>query len=78
VLCNSSLSRLEEVQPPLQDMPKRRLSQLLEELLTDLGEKHRDLVFVVLLMKASIVEDDELSCPGKCRQITVEISWLIP
>ena len=76
VLCSSSLPRLEEVQPPLQDMPRRRLSQLLEELLTDLGEKHMDLVFIFLLMKASIVEDDELSCPGKCRHMTVKMSRL--
>lgn len=35
-----------------------------------------DLVFIFLLMKASIVEDDELSCPGKCRHMTVKMSRL--
>ena len=66
MLRNCSLPGLEEVQPLLQDMPKRRLSQLLEEPLTDLGEKHRDLVLIILLLEAGIVKDDELSGPGKC------------
>ena len=42
-------------------MPKRRLSQLLEELLTDLSEKDRDLIFVILLLKISIVKKHKLS-----------------
>jgi hypothetical protein len=35
---------------------KRRLSQLLEELLVDLGEEDRDLVLVVLLLETSVVK----------------------
>ena len=46
-------------------MPKGRLSQLLEELLADLGEKDRDLVFVVLLLETRIIKEHELSGPGQ-------------
>jgi hypothetical protein len=42
-------------------MPKRGLSQLLEEFLADLGEKDRDLIFVVLLLETSIVKKHQLS-----------------
>ena len=45
-------------------MPKWGLSQLLEELLTDLSEEDRDLVFVVLLLETSIVKKHELGSPG--------------
>jgi hypothetical protein len=34
----------------------------LEELLADLGQEDQDLGLVVLLLKASIVEDNELGC----------------
>jgi hypothetical protein len=37
-------------------MAKWRLSQLLEELLTNLSQKNRDLVFVILLLEISIVK----------------------
>jgi len=37
-------------------MPKRRLGQLLEELLTDPREKDGDLILVVLFLKISIVK----------------------
>ncbi len=46
-------------------MPKRRLGQLLEELLIDLGEKDGDLVFVVLLLEISIIKEYKLSSPGQ-------------
>lgn len=64
---NCRLSDLEEVEPPLQDVSKRGLGQLLKESLADLGEEGRDLIFVVLLLKTSIVEDDELGRPGQSR-----------
>ena len=76
MLGNSSLSSLEQVQLLLQDVPKQRLSQLLEELLADLGQERWDLILIFLLMKAGIVKEDELSSPGKCRQMAVEIPWL--
>jgi hypothetical protein len=44
-------------------MPKWRLSQLLKKLLADLGEKDKDLVFVVLLLKTNIVKKHQLSSP---------------
>jgi hypothetical protein len=37
-------------------MPKQDLSQLLEELLADLSEKDKDLIFVVLLLEISIIK----------------------
>jgi hypothetical protein len=37
-------------------MPKQGLSQLLEELLADLSEKDRDLIFVILLLETSIIK----------------------
>lgn len=46
-------------------MPKRRLGQLLEEPLADLGEKDGDLVFVVLLLETSIVKKHKLSSPSQ-------------
>jgi hypothetical protein len=45
-------------------VPKRRLCQLLKEFLTDLSKKDRDLVFILLLLKAGIVKEDELNCLG--------------
>ena len=54
MLCNCGLSDLEQVQPPLQNVAKRRFSQLLEELLADLGEEDRDLVLVVLLLEKAL------------------------
>jgi hypothetical protein len=37
-------------------MPKRRLGQLLEKLLADLGQEDRDLVFVVLFLETNVVK----------------------
>jgi hypothetical protein len=37
VFGNSGLSHLEEVKPPLQDVPERGLGQLLAKFLADLG-----------------------------------------
>jgi hypothetical protein len=45
-------------------MPKGRFSQLLEELLIDLREKDRDLVFVVLLLETCIIKEHKLSGLG--------------
>ena len=59
-------------------MPKWRLSQLLEELLTDLGEKDRDLIFVVLLLETGIVEKNQLGRLRKRRKVAVVIPWLLP
>ncbi len=59
-------------------MPKRRLSQLLEELLIDLGEEDRDLVFVVLLLETSIVKKHELDSLGQSRQVAIKVPRLFP
>ena len=48
-------------------MAKWRLSQLLEELLADLGEKDRDVVFVVLLLETSIVKKYKLGSLSQSR-----------
>ena len=41
-------------------MAKGGFSQLLEEFAADLSKKDGDLVFIVLLLKAGIVEEDKL------------------
>src|SRR5271156_4552004 len=69
---------LKQVQPPLQNMAKGSLGQLLEEFTADLGEKDGDLVFVVLLLKASIVKENELGSPRQRRQMAIEIAGLFP
>jgi hypothetical protein len=43
---------------------KGRLCQLLKEFLINLSKKNRDLVFILLLLKAGIVEENKLGCLG--------------
>jgi hypothetical protein len=45
-------------------VPKWCLGQLLEELLAHPGKKDRNLIFIILLLEASIVEDHKLGNPG--------------
>ena len=78
MLRNGILGHLEQVEPPLQDVPKGRLGQLLEELLADGGEEHGDLVLVVLVAEAGIVKDEELRRLGERRQVAVEAARLLP
>jgi hypothetical protein len=75
---NGGLPNPKQVQSPLQDMPERRLGQLLEELLTNPGKKDRNLVLIFLLLEAGIVKYNELGGPSECRQMTVETPWLLP
>jgi hypothetical protein len=56
---------------------KRRLDQLLEELLTDPGEEDGDLVFVVLLLEASVAKDHKLGGLRQGRQVAVEVPRLL-
>ena len=59
-------------------MPERSLSKLLEELLTDLRQEHRNLVLVFLLLKAGVVEEEKLGGLGQGRQVAAEYPWLLP
>ena len=67
-----------EVEPPLQDIAKGGLSQLLEDPLTDPGQEDRDLGLVLLLLEAGVVEDDQLGRLGESRQVVVEAARLLP
>ena len=72
------LARLEEIEPPLEDVPKRGLGQLLEECLAYLAQEDRNLVFVSLLLKAGIIEKKHLGSPCKSRQVATKIARLLP
>lgn len=64
---NSRLSNSEHIQSPLQNIPKRRPAQLLEELVAHLGKEDGNLIFAVLLLITGVFNEDELGGPGQRR-----------
>jgi len=78
VFGNSRLPNPKQIQPPLEDVPKGRLCQLLEESLADLCEEYRDLILIILLLETGIIKKNKLGSPREGRQVAVVIPRLLP